>query len=774
MASIQVRGAREHNLRDIDVDIPLGKLTCVTGVSGCGKSSLVYDTVYAESQRMFLEGLSGNDMGLQLMKAPDVESIDNLRPSLNVSQSYYNFNPRSTLGTVTEISHRLRTLFALVASSEECRYIDEGLFSRNNPASWCPDCQGTGEVYAISLAKLVPDPTKKLSSDAILYYGGGRSSIERRILLALCEKLGIDPDTRYCDLTASQVDMLLNRKEPIELTVRYKTPRGAYRQKRMSSRGAMIELREMLDDVDTPSTLASISKYLVKKPCGRCGGSGLGDDGLSRTVCGMSMGDVERVSLHSLRSWIAEVQERYLGSSISKPMDALCRRVGIRLDRLIELKVGYLSLSRKVPTLSGGESQRVRIANQLSCSLNGLVFILDEPCRGLHPRDSESIIAATRELVERDNTVIAIEHDRHFISYADWEIRLGPLGGPEGGLVVSAGKPRRELWTNIPQRELASPRDSLSFEHISANNIADESATIPLGAVTAITGVSGSGKSSLLEALYQRIAAGTADGTFTKAKVSGTHLVNQKPIGKTPRSTVASYLGAMDGIRKVFSETEKARGLGLHPSSFSLNVAGGRCETCQGTGLEKISYRYLPDTYIECPECHGKRFSEEVLSVRVSGMTITDVLDTPVAELLERFSDLESLHRMLECVNRIGLGYLVLGQASMSLSGGEAQRIKLARALGKQGRGAEVYFLDEPTTGLESSDARLLTDALLALAKDGAAVILTEHNPAFISETADYVIDLGANAGSLGGHIVCTGTPEEVFSDPVSSWAGIF
>jgi len=773
MESIQVRGAREHNLRGIDVDIPLGKLTCVTGVSGCGKSSLVHDTLYAESQRMFLEGLSGNDMGQQLMKAPDVDSIDNLRPSLNVSQSYYNFNPRSTVGTVTEVSHGLRSLFALVVSWETGIRLDDAFFSRNNPSSWCPKCQGTGEGYAISLERLVPDPTKRLSVGAILYYKGGKSSPERKTLLAVCEKLGIDPESRFCDLNEDQVVALLNRTSPLELSIRYKNPRGTYRQRKVTSRGVLVELEERLRDVDTPSTLASISKYLERVPCKACGGSGLNAQAAAHKVCGITMGDAEQASLEELLEWTGTVNNAYANSSISKPVGTLCERISRRLERLVELKVGYLSLSRKVPTLSGGESQRVRIANQLSCSLNGLVYILDEPCRGLHPRDAESIISATRELVSRDNTVVAIEHDHRFISRADWEIRLGPQGGPNGGNVMRMGEPRRQSDTIISRRKPTKARDTLTLDHLSQNNVRGVSVRLPLGVVTAITGVSGSGKSSLLVAMQQSVDTMVSDKTVPRSKVGSVHLVNQKPIGKTPRSTVASYLGTMDEIRKSFAETEDAKGLGLGPSAFSLNVSGGRCETCQGTGLEKVSYRYLPDTYIECPECHGKRFSDEVLSVKVWDMSITDVLDTPIEELVGRIPSDSAAREMLDCVRRIGLGYLTLGQTSMSLSGGEAQRIKLAKALGKAGAGKGLYFLDEPTSGLEREDARLLTEALLSLTSNGATVVFTEHDPAFIEETADYVIDLGTIAGNNGGIIACSGSPAEVFANPKSSWAGV-
>jgi len=773
MGSIQVRGAREHNLRGIDVDIPLGKLTCVTGVSGCGKSSLVHDTLYAESQRMFLEGLSGNNMGQQLMKAPDVDSIDNLRPSLNVSQSYYNFNPRSTVGTVTEVSHGLRSLFALVISWKTGLRLDDAFFSRNNPSSWCPECQGTGEGYAISLERLIPDPTKRLSVGAILYYKGGKSSPERKTLLAVCERLGIDPNTRFCDLSEDQIDALLNRTSPLELSIRYKNPRGTYRQRKVTSRGVLVELEEKLKDIDTPSTLASISKYLERVPCRACRGSGLNAEAACHKVCGMSMGDAEQASLSELLEWAGAVHDAYAGSPISKPVGTLCERISRRLERLVELKVGYLSLSRKIPTLSGGESQRVRIANQLSCSLNGLTYILDEPCRGLHPRDAESIISAARKLVIRDNTVVAIEHDQRFISEADWEIRLGPQGGPNGGSVVSMGEPQRQPSVSPSHRQPARARDSLTLDHLSQNNVRDISVRLPLGIVTAITGVSGSGKSSLLTAMQQTVNSMVSDKSIPKSKVDGVHLVNQKPIGKTPRSTVASYLGTMDEIRKAFVETEDAKYLGLGPSAFSLNVSGGRCETCQGTGLERVSYRYLPDTYIECSECHGRRFSDEVLSVKVWDMTITDVLDTPIEELVETIPSDSTAYEMLDCVKRIGLGYLTLGQTSMSLSGGEAQRIKLAKALGKTGAGKGIYFLDEPTSGLEWEDARLLTEALLSLTSSGATVVFTEHDPTFIEETADYVIDLGTVAGHNGGRIVCAGSPTKVFTDPQSSWSGV-
>lgn len=400
-----------------------------------------------------------------------------------------------------------------------------------------------------------------------------------------------------------------------------------------------------------------------------------------------------------------------------------------------------------------------------------MVYILDEPCRGLHPRDVESVIDATKLLVERDNTVLAIEHDERFISRADWEIRLGPLGGPKGGNVIRDGTPPDMAREALSFKRPRAAADSIRVEGLTSHNIVDEDVVLPLGAITAITGVSGSGKSSLMRALFERIGDGVSDELITGAKVGNAHIVDQRPIGKTPRSTVASYLGVMDGIRQMFANSERAHELGLGPSAFSLNMPGGRCETCQGTGLEKISYRYLPDTFIECPECHGRRFSEEALSVRVLGMNITDILDAPISELTDALSDLGQVREMLVCVNRLGLGYLTIGQTSMSLSGGEAQRIKLARALGKKRSGKGIYFLDEPTAGLERADTRPLAEALLALADGRETVVLTEHDPVFIANTADYVIDLGVDAGPDGGHIVCVGSPEEVFSNPSSSWS---
>ena len=340
-------------------------------------------------------------------------------------------------------------------------------------------------------------------------------------------------------------------------------------------------------------------------------------------------------------------------------------------------------------------------------------------------------------------------------------------------MVEREGPPSGSADLTVSHKPPRCSSDYVTFEDLTEHNVKGQKVRLPLGAITAITGVSGSGKSSLMEALYRRLDVGVVDGAASKGKAVRVHLVDQRPIGKTPRSTVASYLGLMDGIRKLFAASDRARELGLGPTAFSLNVPGGRCETCQGTGLEKVSYRYLPDTYIECPECHGRRFSDEVLSVRVLGMTITDVLDAPVSELADTFLETGPLKEMLGCVCRIGLGYLTLGQTSMSLSGGEAQRIKLARTLGKRKTGSGVYFLDEPTSGLEQSDASLLSAALLSLADEGETVILTEHDPRFIAETADYVIDLGVGAGPDGGRIACTGSPQEVFSDVRSSWSAL-
>lgn len=770
---IEVRGASEHNLKDVDVSIPIGKLTCVTGPSGCGKSSLVYDTIYAESQRTFLESMSASMFGQKLMQAPKVSSISNLRPALDLSQGYYNFNPRSTVGTLSDVSAYLRTLFALVASHERGARYEERFFSCNNPTSWCPKCHGTGSEYVISKKAVVPDEDKRLQDGAIAYYRGSKSSMEYKTLLALCDHYGIDIGKRFSELSSSEASKLLYADDSDVLVIRYKTAKGKYRQGKVRARGAITELSEKLLDVDTPSTYASIQRFLVAATCSECGGSKLRREVSQITVCGMGISEVDSASLNEALEWAGTVDSTYSESPISGSVSQLCAQISARLNALVALKVGYLSMSRSVPSLSGGERQRVRLANQLCCSLNGLIYVLDEPCKGLHPHDLPCIIGAAQDLVQRGNTVLAIEHNKRFIGAADVEIKLGPAGGPEGGYVICAGAPPDANELPLDFKKPLKPVGKLSISGIKHNNLRDLNVTLPLGAVTAVTGVSGSGKSSLLEAVELCLSG---KGNSACSCIEGAELikrvyaVDQQPIGKTPRSTVVSYLGIYDEIRSIFAASEASQALGLSASDFSMNVEGGRCEACKGAGVIKISYQHLPDTYVECPECNGDRFTDRVLSVRYGGLGIGDVLDRPAESLGGAFSGNEKIAESLRCLNEVGLGYLRLGQPSMSLSGGEAQRIKLAKALGKKATGKDLYLLDEPTSGLESIDASRISRILTEMAARGNTVIVVEHNPSFIAETADYVIDFGCRSGKAGGSVVSFGLPRAVFGDSNSSW----
>lgn len=776
MENILIRGARSNNLKNISVDIPENKFTCITGVSGCGKSSLVYDTIYAESQRNFLESMSGNMFGQKLMDKPDVDEIINLHPALDVSQNYYNNNPRSTVGTLTDVSHYLRTLFALIKALENEKVYLERFFSANNPSSCCDKCRGLGEEYVVSRELVVPDERKSLKSGAILYYKGKEGSIERRTLEAVCDRYKIDINTPFEELSEKHKFILLYRKNDESFYIKFKTPKGRYKQKTLICNGAISELEDKLLNIDSPSVFANISKYLKKVECSECGGTRLKENVRSERICDNNISDVESMKLSVLMEWISKVETKYFNSPVANQIHHLISQISVRVNRMISLKLGYLSINRSIPTLSGGEIQRIRISSQLNCPLRGLIYILDEPCKGLHPRNIDCIVDASKELVSKGNTVLAIEHNEKYIKEADRIIELGPVGGPKGGYIIDSDKKIILSEICVDNKKSIKAKNWISFSGINYHNIHNANTRIPIGKITCVSGVSGSGKSSLVTVIgkcVEKRQSENCENVIGIENIKKVLYVNQKPIGKTPRSTVVSYLGIYDSIRKLYADEKRAKELGFSASDFSMNIAGGRCESCQGTGLHKIELNYLPDSFIVCPICAGKRFSDAVLSVKYEGYSIGDLLEQPIEDIMHIFHDKEEIFNKLSCMIEIGLGYIKLGQRSMNLSGGEAQRIKLAKALGQSRVGKNLYILDEPTSGLSKIDKDKLENILLSIKKCGDTIIIIEHNKEFINDTADYLIDFGILAGDEGGVIFAEGTPFEVFNDKKSSWYGI-
>lgn len=772
-ASIIVHNAAENNLKNITVEFPLDQFTCVTGPSGCGKSSLVFDTIYAESQRNFLESMSGNMFGQKLMDKPKVERIENLRPALNISQKYYNVNPRSTVGTITDISYYLRTLFAFIINQRSGSHWDMNHFSSNNPASCCPRCNGLGEEYVISEQAVIPDKTKTLAAGGILYYKGAKDSPEYRLLQAICEYYDIDINKRVCDLTDKERHILLYRKEKQTFTVKFKTPKGRTKTWPITEQGAMLELETKLKGINKASTFDSIEKFLKKQPCSECHGRKLNKELLDDRIAGYSIGDVELLPAIELKDWCHAVKSEYVDSPYIEQIVPLLYEVELRTQHLIDLKLEYISVGRSIPTLSGGELQRVRLATQLDCSLAGMIYILDEPCKGLHYKNVSSIIQTTQDLVKKGNTVIAIEHNAQYIASAQHIIEMGPEGGPAGGYVTSEHSGEKGFEYHLDFNPPRKAKHSLKLRGITYRNLKSVNVQIPIGCVTCISGVSGSGKSSLTDIIEEVCNRGESE--FCSSVSGNTYIkkvmrVNQQPIGKTARSTVISYLDIYNMIRDVFAKTDAAKKLGLKPSDFSMNVSGGRCECCQGTGKQKIELSYLPESYIICPECNGKRFHEDILSVTYKGYNIDDVLNMNIHSLLSVFEDLKSVHSVLCCMDEIGMGYVSLGQMSMTLSGGEAQRIKLAKYLGLSSKGNSLYILDEPTSGLNAEDIDRLTGVIKQLSDNGETIVIIEHNIEFISRIADYLIDLGTIAGNAGGKTVIEGDPQTVIGTQGSSW----
>lgn len=919
---IKIRGANEHNLKNLDVDIPRNEFIVLTGLSGSGKSSLAFDTIYAEGQRRYMESLSSYARQfLGQMEKPDVERIEGLSPAISIDQKSTNRNPRSTVGTVTEIYDYFRLLYArigiphcpvcgkeikkqsvdqmvdqilsleegtriqllapvvrgrkgthqklfeqakrngyvrvqvdgniydlteeipmdknikhnieivvdrlvvkpgiekrLTDSVESVLELAEGLmtvdviggepvnfsqsfscpdcgvsieeieprsFSFNNPFGACPDCFGLGYKMEFDIDLMIPDKSLSLSGGAIQVMGWQSStdkgSFTNAVLQALSEEYKFSLDTPYEELPKKAQNVLINGTGGKEVKVHYKGQRGEGVYD-VAFEGLVRNVERRYRETGSDTMKQEYEQFMRVTPCKTCKGQRLKKEALAVTVSGKNIYEVTSMSIRKLKLFLEELelteQQKLIGAQVLKEIRA---RVGF----LVDVGLDYLTLSRATGTLSGGEAQRIRLATQIGSGLVGVAYILDEPSIGLHQRDNDKLLNTLRNLKDLGNTLIVVEHDEDTMFAADHIVDIGPGAGEHGGQLVAQGT-AKEVMENknsitgaylsgrikIPVPETRrKPAGFLKIKGAKENNLQNISVEIPLGVMTCVTGVSGSGKSSLTnEILYKRLAR-----DLNRARViPGKHKsiegigqldkvidIDQSPIGRTPRSNPATYTGVFDQIRDLFAATPDAKAKGYAKGRFSFNVKGGRCEACSGDGILKIEMHFLPDVYVPCEVCGGKRYNRETLEVKYKGKSIYDVLDMTVEDALAFFENVPSIRRKIETLYDVGLSYIKLGQPSTTLSGGEAQRIKLATELSRRSTGKTIYILDEPTTGLHFADVHKLTEILQRLAEGGNTVVVIEHNLDVI-KTADYIIDMGPEGGDGGGKVIAKGTPEEV------------
>ena len=925
---IKIRGANENNLKNIDVDIPRNELVVLTGLSGSGKSSLAFDTIYAEGQRRYMESLSSYARQfLGQMEKPDVESIEGLSPAISIDQKSTNHNPRSTVGTVTEIYDYFRLLYARVGiphcpkcgreiakqsvdqmvdqimalpertkiqllapvvrgrkgthaklferakksgyvrvrvdgnmyelseeitldknikhnieiivdrlvvkpgiekrltdSVENVLELAEGLlvvdvidgeplnfsqsfscpvceisideieprsFSFNNPFGACPECFGLGYKMEFSEELMIPDPSLSINQGAIAVLGWqsctDKSSFTRAILDALCKEYHFDLDTPFEDYPKEIHDILIYGTDGKEVKVYYKGQRGEGIYP-VAFEGLIKNVERRYRETGSQTMKAEYETFMNITPCSACKGQRLKPGALAVTVGDKNISEVTTLSIERLQKFLDELQltetQQLIGNQILKEIKA-------RIRFLMDVGLDYLTLARATGTLSGGEAQRIRLATQIGSGLVGVAYILDEPSIGLHQRDNDKLLATLKHLRDLGNSLIVVEHDEDTMLAADYIVDIGPGAAEHGGQVVAVGN-AQEIMKNpnsvtgaylsgkirIPvPTERKKPTGYLKVVGAQENNLKNIDVKFPLGVMTCVTGVSGSGKSSLVnQILYKRLArdlnrARTIPGKHKRIEgleqVDKVINIDQSPIGRTPRSNPATYTGVFDLIRDLFAGTPDAKARGYKKGRFSFNVKGGRCEACAGDGILKIEMHFLPDVYVPCEVCGGKRYNRETLEVRYKGKNIYDVLNMTVEEAVDFFENVPSIRRKMETLRDVGLSYIRLGQPSTELSGGEAQRIKLATELSKRSTGKTVYILDEPTTGLHFADVHKLTEILRRLSGDGNTVIVIEHNLDVI-KTADYIIDIGPEGGDRGGTVVASGTPEEVAKNPDS------
>ncbi|WP_415958804.1 excinuclease ABC subunit UvrA [Streptomyces sp. 021-4] len=781
---VRVRGAREHNLQDVNVEIPRDTLTVFTGVSGSGKSSLAFGTIYAEAQRRYFESVAPYARRLiHQVGAPAVGEITGLPPAVSLEQRRSAPGSRSSVGTVTTLSNSLRMLFSRAGDYPAgAERLDSDAFSPNTAAGACPECHGLGRIHRTDEELLVPDASLSIREGAIAAWPGAWQGKNLRDVL---DTLGYDVDRPWRELAAKDREWILFTDEQPVVTVHPVRDAGRiqrpYRGTYMSARRYVLHT---FADTKSRTLRAKAERFLTSVACPVCGGSRLRPEAMAVTFAGRTIAELAALPLSALAEVLAGA-----GAGGEEAARVLTGDLLARIGTVTELGLGYLSLDRTAPTLSSGELQRLRLATQLRSGLFGVVYVLDEPSAGLHPADTESLLGVLGRLKEAGNSVFVVEHQMDVVRRADWLVDVGPLAGEHGGRVLHSGPPqglaevpesatRRFLFPGdgggaAPVREPRTPTGWIRLSGVERHNVRGVDAAFPLGVFTAVTGVSGSGKSTLVGQVLAGVPADRQAGEEAGAgeqycaSVTGLEAVDrlvqvdQKPIGRTPRSNLATYTGLFDTVRKLFAQTETARERGYTAGRFSFNVSGGRCETCQGEGFVSVELLFLPSTYAPCPDCHGARYNPETLEVTLRGLTVAQVLDLTVESAAEFFSGTPAAERALTTLLDVGLGYLRLGQPATELSGGEAQRIKLASELQRTRRGHTLYLLDEPTTGLHPADVEVLMRQLHGLVDAHNTVVVVEHDMAVVAG-ADHVIDLGPGGGDQGGRIVATGTPQEV------------
>jgi excinuclease ABC subunit A len=805
---VRVRGAREHNLRNVDVDIPRDALVVFTGVSGSGKSSLAFSTVYAEAQRRYFESVAPYARRLiDQVGVPDVDSIEGLPPAVALQQQRGTPSARSSVGSVTTLSSLIRMLYSRAGRyppGQAMLYAED--FSPNLPQGACPQCHGLGRVYEVTEALMVPDPSLTIRQRAVAAWPLAWQGQNLRDILVT---LGYDVDIPWRDLPKKQRDWILFTEEtptvPVYAGFTPAQTRDALKRKlEPSYQGTFSGARRYIlhTFAHTQSALMKkrVSQFMQGSACPLCEGKRLTRAALSVKFAGVDIGELSQLSLTRLAELLRPVAAGQDKMKLSVEKRLAAQRIAEdlleRVTTLIELGLGYLSLERSTPTLSSGELQRLRLATQLGSQLFGVIYVLDEPSAGLHPADGEALFSALARLKAAGNSLFVVEHDLETMRRADWLIDVGPAAGEHGGQVLYSGPPagladvaasqtRDYLFAepralNPTRRE---PSGWLKLQGVTRNNLKNLAVDFPLGCFTAVTGISGSGKSSLVsQALLELVSSGlgrvlestdepsledaapiASEGRISAGLEQIRRLVqvDQKPIGRTPRSNLATYTGLFDNVRKLFAATPAAKKRGYDAGQFSFNVAKGRCPNCEGEGFVSVELLFMPSVYAPCPTCHGARYNPETLAVKWQGLSIAQVLGLTVEEAVEVFAEQPGVLRALQVLRDIGLGYLRLGQPATELSGGEAQRIKLATELQRTARGATLYVLDEPTTWLHPRDVDRLLSQLNQLVEAGHTVVVVEHEMRVVAQS-DWVIDIGPGAGNAGGKVVASGTPQAV------------